>query len=29
MPAPKRAPTREPQPGNAFAIALERAKLKK
>ena len=28
-PEPKRAPAREPQPNNVFAIALERAKLKK
>jgi uncharacterized protein len=28
-PDPKRAPAREPQPNNVFAIALERAKLKK
>jgi protein Tex len=28
-PEPKRAPAREQQPGNVFAIALERAKLKK
>jgi protein Tex len=28
-PEPKRAPAREPQPSNVFAIALERAKLKK
>jgi protein Tex len=28
-PDPKRAPTREQQPNNVFAIALERAKLKK
>jgi uncharacterized protein len=28
-PDPKRAPAREPQPSNVFAIALERAKLKK
>jgi uncharacterized protein len=28
-PEPKRAPAREPQPSNVFAIALERARLKK
>ena len=28
-PDPKRAPAREQQPSNVFAIALERAKLKK
>ena len=28
-PEPKRAPAREPQPSSVFAIALERAKLKK
>jgi uncharacterized protein len=28
-PEPKRAPAREPQPNNVFAIAMERAKLKK
>jgi len=28
-PDPKRTPAREPQPSNVFAIALERAKLKK
>ena len=27
--APKRAPEREPKPGGAIAMALERAKLKK
>jgi hypothetical protein len=29
LPEPRRAPAREPKPGGAIALALERAKLKK